>query len=177
MSSNNSMEQGTEGTTSSEGNTPTGVQPFALPLYAAQLLNVVPIEIVARRFPGKENSAALSTDTQLNPPAVQLHLEEPLILNELHQAQAFFNISVLSTDVPRLFEISLKLVGLFTYDANYDQELIRQFLRQGSLSVILPFARELLLSICTRLQIPLIALPLIQLAPPPTDTQPEGAPQ
>ena len=177
MSSNNSIEQGTEGTISSEGNAQPGIQPFALPLYAVQLLNVVPIEIVARRFPGKENSVTLSTDTQINPPTVQLNLEEPLLLNELHQAQALFNIHVRSTDMPPLFEISLKLASLFTYDANYEQELVRQFLRQGSLSVILPFARELLLSICTRLQIPLIALPLIQLAPPPTDRHAEDTPQ
>lgn len=174
MSSDNSMEQGT---TSSEGNVQPAVQPIALPLYAVQLINVVPIEIAARRFPSKENSAILSTDTQINPPTVQLNLEEPLIFNEIHQAQALFSIHVLSTDMPPLFEISLKLASLFTYDANYEQELVRQFLRQGSLSVVLPFARELLLSVCTRLQIPLIALPLIQLAPPPTDTQPEGVPQ
>ncbi len=177
MSSDYSREQGTEGITSAEGNARPGIQPFALPLFAVQLQNIVPIEIVARRFPGNKNSIALSTDTQINPPGVQLNLEEPILLDEVHQAQVLFNIQVLSNDLPPLFEISLKLGGVFTYDANYDQELVRQFLRLGSLSVMLPFARELLLSMCTRLQIPLIALPLIQLAPPPTDIHAEGVPQ
>lgn len=177
MSSDYSREQGVEGITSSEGNTRSSIQPLALPLFAVQLQNIVPIEIVARRFPGNENSVALSTETQINPPAIQLNLEEPLLLNETHQAQLLFNIHVLSNDIPPLFEISLKLAGLFTYDAKYDQEKVRQFLRLGSLSVILPFARELLLSICIRLQIPLIALPLIQLAPSPTDTQAQDASQ
>lgn len=177
MSSDYSRTQRAGGITPSEENTQPGIQPLALPLFAVQLQNVVPIEIVARRFSGNKNSIALSTDTQINPPAVQLNLEEPLILNGAHQAQLLFNIQVLSNDIPPLFEISLKLAGLFTYDANYDRDMVRQFLRLGSLSVILPFARELLLSICTRLQIPLIALPLIQLAPSPTDTHAADVPQ
>lgn len=177
MSFDYSRKKGAEGIAPSEESTLSSIQPLALPLFAVQLQNIVPIEIVARRFPGNENSVALSTDTQINPPAVQLNLEEPLLISETHQAQLHFNVQVLSKDIPPLFEISLKLAGLFTYDANYDQEQVRQFLRLGSLSVILPFARELLLSMCTRLQIPLIALPLIQLAPPPTDTQAQDASQ
>ena len=177
MSSNYSREQGIEGITSSERAIQPAIQPFSLPLFAVQLQNMVPIEIIARRLPGNENSVVLSPATQINPPAVQLNQEEPLLNNETHQAQVLFNIQVLSNDMPPLFEVSLKLAGLFTYDANYDQKMVRQFLRLGSLSVMLPFARELLLSICTRLQIPLIALPLVQLAPPPTDTLEEGTPQ
>jgi len=119
----------------------------------------------------------LSTETRINPPAIELNLEEPIIKNDTQQAQINMNIHVHSTDSPPLFEISLKLAGLFTYNANYNQETVLQFLRFGSLSVMLPFARELLLSICIRLQMPLIALPLIELAPPPTDTKAEDAPK
>ncbi len=171
MSSDYSREQGIEGIMSSEQPAQPGIQPYALPFFAVQLQNVVPIDILARRFPANKNNIALSPDTQISPPAVQINLEEPVLKSEFRQAQVVMNIQVLSTDIPPLFEISLKLVGGFTYNANYGEEQVIQFLRSGSLSVMLPFARELLLSTCNRLQMPMIALPLIQLAPPPSDTQ------
>ncbi|MGH2493372.1 MAG: hypothetical protein ACRDIV_01580 [Ktedonobacteraceae bacterium] len=171
MSSDYSREQGIEGITSSEQSVQPGIQPYALPFFAVQLQNVVPIDILARRFPGDKNSITLSPDTQISPPAVHINLEEPVLKSEFRQAQVLMNLQVLSTDIPPLFEISLKLAGGFTYNANYGEEQVIQFLRSGSLSVMLPFARELLLSICNRLQMPMIALPLILLAPPPTDTQ------
>jgi len=46
--------------------------------------------------------------------------------------------------------------------------MVQNFLQQGSLSVMLPSARELLLSLCTRLQVPMVVLPLVQLGPPTT---------
>lgn len=171
MSSNYSREQGMEGITSSEQSAQPGIQPYSLPVFAVQLQNVVPVDILARRLPANKSSFTLSPDAQISPPAVQVNLEEPALNSESRQAQVLMNIQVLSTDVPPLFEISLKLAGLFTYDPNYGEEQVIQFLRLGTLSVMLPFARELLLSICNRLQMPMIALPLIQLAPPPTDTK------
>jgi len=171
MSSDYSREQGIEGITSSEQPTQPGIQPYSLPLFAVQLQNVVPVDILARRFPANKNSFTLSPDAQISPPAVQINLEEPVLNSELQQAQVVMNIHVLSTDIPPLFDISLKLVGMFTYGVDYSEEKVLQFLRLGTLSVMLPFARELLLSTCNRLQMPMIALPLIQLAPPPTDTK------
>ena len=76
---------------------------------------------------------------------------------------------------PRPFEISFKLLGIFTYGLEYNLETLNLFLTQGSLSIMLPFARELLTSICTRLQVPPMLLPLIQLTPHPTMNNAEEA--
>lgn len=139
-------------------------QPIALPLFAVQLQNIFPVEIVARRFP---TTTTLLQDEQFVSPDAQLTIEEPTIQTETQQAHVSMNVQVLSTKGPYPFEISLKLTGQFTYREDYDLDLVRQFLKQGSLSVMLPTARELLISLSSRLQVPPIVLPLIQLAPPP----------
>jgi preprotein translocase subunit SecB len=176
MPSDQSKKHGMDEGTTSKDSTPFGVQPFPLPLFAVQLQNILPVEIVAKRFPEDMITTAIPSATQLNLPAVQLNVGEPTINTETQQAQVVMEIHV-SSDEPPLFEISLKLVGLFTYASEYNLETVRQFLQFGSLSVILPSARELLLSLCTRLQIPMIILPLVQLAPPPPDTKAKDAPQ
>jgi len=147
-------------------------QPIALPLFAVQLQNIFPVEIVARRFPTTITSPP---DEQFISPNAQLTIEEPTIQTETQQAHVSMNVQVISTEGPYAFEISLKLTGQFTYRQDYGLDLVRQFLKQGSLSVMLPTARELLISLSSRLQIPPIVLPLIQLAPPPaSEVKPEN---
>ena len=175
LSDSGSGEHGMEESTTQETSSLPGIKPILLPLFAVQLQNILPIEIVAKRFP---ENAAIIPAAQTNPPNAQLNIGEPAIDIETRQAQVIMEIKVEPVDEPRLYEISLKLVGLFTYSSEYSPEAVRQFLQQGSLSVMLPSARELLLSLSTRLQIPLIVLPLVQLAPPPTpNTKTEDAPQ
>src|ERR1700740_1817727 len=111
MSSDYPREQGIEGTTSSEKATQPGIHPFSLPMFAVQLQNIVPVDIMARRLPGAESSIALSPEARISLPAIQLNLEEPIINNDTQQAQVLMNIHVVSTDMPPLFEISLKLIG------------------------------------------------------------------
>lgn len=177
MSSNYSGDQEVEGDLSSEHAPQPASQPISLPLFAVQLQNIVPVEISARRFPGEKSSVAPSPISQINPASARMNLEEPVLNRELQQAQVPMSLLVLSTDIPPLFEISLKLVGVFSYDASYGEENVLQFLRLGSLSVMLPFARELLLNMCVRLQLPLITLPLVQLAPPLSDPKAGDTPQ
>jgi len=137
--------------------------------FAIQLQNIFPVEINARRFPLKIADA----------PTVQLSTTEIQIDTENRQAQAILELSVGFSDEPRPFEISCKIVGEFIYTENYDTDQLYQYLAQGSLSVMLPFARELLLSLCTRMQIPPIMLSMVQLAPPPSMAEPnkETTPQ
>ena len=140
--------------------TSSGIQQIPLLPFAVQLQNIFPVEVVAKRFPLNAASTVVSSaNTQLN-------LGELAIDSEALQAQISLEVHVSFPHEPRPFEIYFKLVGIFTYTQEYSPEMVQQFLQQGSLSVMLPSARELLLSLCTRLQIPMIVLPLVQLAPP-----------
>lgn len=155
-----------------EGNVVGGL-PIALPLFAVQPQNIIPLEIIARRFPSAASSVSFPSSEQANPPPVQLNMtiEEPVIEAEKLQAQVAMNVQALSTEQPFAFEISLKLLGLFTYTREYDVERVRTFLRQGTLSVMLPIARDMLMNLSAHLQVPLIVLPLVQLAPPIAETE------
>ena len=145
--------------------TSSGIQQVPLLPFAVQLQNIFPVEIVAKRFPVNAPSAVMSSvNTQLN-------LSDLAIDSEALQAQISLEVNVSFPQELPLFEIYFKLVGIFTYSKEYSPEKVQQFLQQGSLSVMLPSARELLLSLCTRLQIPMVVLPLVQLAPPLSDTE------
>jgi preprotein translocase subunit SecB len=140
--------------------------------FAVQLQNVFTTEILARRFPVNMSTFNLA-DTQ-----VGLSLEGIDVNEELLQAQVILSMQLFHSGEPHVFEMAFKLVGLFTYSQEYRPELVRDFLEQGSLSILLPFARELVLSLSTRLQLPPILLPLVQVEPPPTnDVSQEGTPQ
>ena len=153
-------------------------QPTSLPLFGVQPQNIIPVEIIAKRFFTPSTDSALPAPEQFAPPSVQLALEEPTIQSEGQQAQIVMNVQVSSTSEPFRYEISLKLLGLFAFMQGYDVEFVRTFLQQGALSVMLPVARELLMSLSSRLQVPLIMLPLVQLAPPPVaEAKPEDADQ
>jgi preprotein translocase subunit SecB len=153
--------------TAGDGGGTEGNLPIALPLFAVQLQNIIPLEVVARRFPSVTSDVLKPPTEQGSQPQVQLNIEEPAIEPVKLQAQVAMDVHVSSTDLPYAFEISLKLLGLFTYAADYEVELVRSFLRQGTLSVMLPVARDMLMNLCAQLQVPLIVLPLVQLAPPP----------
>jgi len=129
--------------------------------FAVQLKNIFLVEINARRFPVEIVHA----------PTVQLSTSDIQIDEENHRAQSILELKVDYSSEPRPYEISCKMVGEFIYTENYEAEKVYQFLEQGSLSVMLPFARELLLSLCTRMQIPPIMLAMVQLAPPPSMTE------
>ena len=173
MFADEAVPQGTEEDVKAEGN-----QPIALPLFAVQLQNIVPVEVIAKRFLSISSDMSEFSAEQMQPPNVQLNLEEAIIEPEKQLAQVVMNVQALSAEQPFAFEISLKLLGLFTYTREYEVERVRTFLRQGTLSVMLPFARNLLMNLSSQLQVPLIVLPLVQLAPPPAiETAPGNEPQ
>ena len=137
------------------------LKPMALQPFSVQLTDIFPIEISARRFP-----VAMYVPAPLN---LQLNIAEIGVDADNARAQVNLEVKVEPSDDTHAFEISFTLVGLFSYNVEYTQEMVQQFLRQGSLSLMLPFARELVLNLSTRLQIPPIVLSLIQLAPPSTN--------
>lgn len=145
-----------------------------LPLlpFAVQLQNIFPVEIVAKRFPSENvidmNSVVVSTAK------IHLNLSDFGINVEALQAQIHLDVKIEFPEAVRLFEIYFKLVGIFSYSQEYDPEMVRLFLEQGSLSVMLPSAREILLSLCTRLQVPAIVLPLIQVVSPTSSDVTKG---
>ena len=139
--------------------------------FAVQLQNILPIEIVTRRFP--VDSTVDLVSMVMSSARTQLNLGSMEIDPEMLQAQVLLDVNVTFPHEPRLFEISFKLLGIFSYARQYDPEMVQSFLQQGSLGVMLPSARELLLSLCTRLQVPMVVLPLIQLAPPLFSPDPE----
>lgn len=126
--------------------------------FDVQLQNTFCIEIAARRFP---------IDIELMP-HVQVSLEEAQVDIQSSRAQITLYIRTISDKQPPPFYISFKLLGAFTYSENYREDEVRLFLEQGSLSILLPFARELLLSICNRLQVPPMLLTIVQLTPHPS---------
>jgi len=126
---------------------------------AIQLQNILPVEITTKRFPVDKAVDMASVHTRLN-------LGEMGINTEVLQAQVQLEVHVSFPQEPRLFDIYFKLVGIFSYAQEYQPEMVQHFLQQGSLGIMLPSARELLLSLCTRLQVPMVVLPLVQLAPP-----------
>jgi preprotein translocase subunit SecB len=147
-----------------ETSSPSVQQIHILP-FAVQLQNIFPVELVAKRFPvDVPNMIVPNFNTQVN-------LSDLSINPEALVAQIHLEVRVSFPSEPRMFEIYFKLVGIFTYTKEYSPEMVQYFLQQGSLSVMLPSARELLLSLCTRLQIPMVVLPLVQLSPANIDRE------
>jgi preprotein translocase subunit SecB len=135
--------------------------------FSVQLQNVVITEIVAKRFPVDAGTYKPSdVETLMDLEGISVDIATSI-------AQAILSIKTSPKVEPRLFEISFKLVGLFTYSKDYSPEMVHTFLEYGSLSVMLPFAREMLTSLCTRLQLPLILLPMVPIASTPTSETPE----
>jgi len=130
--------------------------------YDVQLQNTFCIEIIAKRFP---------MDI-VNMPRVQINLEDVEIDTHNSRAQVTVHIWTVFDENTPSFDISFKLLGLFSYTESYSEEEVHVFLEQGSLSILLPFARELLLSICNRLQVPPMMLTMVKLAPHPSLKKP-----
>jgi preprotein translocase subunit SecB len=132
--------------------------------FGVQLQNVFTIEIDAKRFP-------VDTET-FNTAATQiaLSLEDIEVNDKIQRAQVILSMQIIHSGEPQIFQIAFKLLGLFTFTQEYSTELVKEFLERGSLSILLPFARELVLSLCTRLQIPPILLPMIQVELPSDNT-------
>lgn len=142
-----------------EKNTEVNAQPIHFLPYGVQLQNISTIEISAKKFSSVDITGIQNAQLSID-------LEEVQVDEESLQAQVVLHIQIDFTEEPRPYEISFKLLGYFTYIREYSMEIIRAFLQQGCLSVMLPFARELLLSLCTRLQVPALLLPMVQTAPP-----------
>jgi preprotein translocase subunit SecB len=147
--------------TSHEANLPS-IQPASLQNFPVQCLNIVPIEIVARRFP---TSNLDQVNTNVN---VRITISELHIFPESSQAQVIMDVKIEPSGDPVPYEMFFRVLGIFSYEAGYSREMVHQFLQQGCISVMLPFIRELVFSISSRLQIPPILLSLIQLTPPST---------
>ncbi|HEU5231095.1 MAG TPA: hypothetical protein VFU49_24955 [Ktedonobacteraceae bacterium] len=137
---------------------------FPLP-FEIQLQNTFPVEIIAKRFP-----IVVSEDQALIP-TLNLSLDNIQVDEEHTQAQIVLKISVSFPTEPRLFEISFALLGIFAYTTPYMPEMVRHYLEKGSLSVLLPFARELLASLCQRIQVPILYIPMVPIAPSQSDEQ------
>jgi preprotein translocase subunit SecB len=114
--------------------------------------------MAAKRFPVDSNEM----------PAAELGIADVQVDDEGQQAHVVLSVSLEFTNEPHPFDISFKLLGEFAYTPQLRTTDVVRFLETGSLSVMLPFARELLLSVCMRLQVPPIILPMVKLAPPPS---------
>lgn len=139
--------------------------PISLIPHVVQLQNIVPIDITAKRFPVEVVPTA-----RVN---FGINISGLSIDSEHRQAQVIIETNVAPISEPKFFEIKLQIVGLFTYTQGYEPDEIQQFLQSGSISAIVPFIREFIFHLSTRLQIPPIMLPLIQLAETPSTEQSE----
>jgi len=131
-------------------------QPFPI-----QLLEIFPIEIVARRFPRPVSTPPASINVQFN-------LTELSISPESLQAQVALEVRVEPDEEKHSFEIFFKLLALFSYGAEHTPEMVRQLIQPGVFNLMIPFVRELILSLSTRLHLPPIVLSLVPLTSPPT---------
>src|SRR5437763_13045596 len=131
--SNQHNQQATSERTPTDAESDSEMQTLYFLPFAVQLKNIFPVEINARRFPVEIVHA----------PTVQLSTSDIQIDEENHRAQSILELKVHYSSETRPYEISCKMVGEFIYTENYEAEKVYQFLEQGSLSVMLPFAREL----------------------------------
>lgn len=136
---------------------------------AIQFQSAFVIEIIAKRYP-VEISPDLAAHTSFN-------LENIALDENNFVAQVTLGVSITTQNEPKPFDLSFKIVGSFIHSPDMPRDVVLQFLNQGSLGVLLPFARELLMSLCMRFQIPIIILPMIQLTLPPSGETPSEKPQ
>lgn len=120
--------------------------------------NIFVIEVAAKRFPVHINEM----------PCAELAIADVQVDDASQQAQVVLSVSLQFDNEPHPFDISFRLLSEFTYDPQVSKIDVIRFLEMGSMSIMLPFAREVLLSICMRLQVPPIILPMVKLAPPPS---------
>lgn len=156
---NEHTDEHPRGEASSQGVVELPLLPFAI-----QLQNIFPVKILAERYPMDNLTDITSFVSTVH---TKVNLSEFEVDTDTTQAKICLEVRVNFQQEPRLFDIYFKLLGVFNYAQDYQPELVQHFLQQGSLSVMLPSARELLLSLCTRLQVPIVVLPLIQLSPAP----------
>lgn len=146
--------------TNLEGNTnslPPNL-PISLIPFEVQLKNIVPVEIVAKRFP-----VDIASETSVG---IQMNITELSVDPDNKQAHVMWEASLGPTVEPRSFEIMIRVIGVFSYTAEYSISDVEKYLQQESIIAIQPFIRELILSLSTRLQIPPILLPITKLAHP-----------
>jgi len=129
----------------------------ALPA-SIQLEAAFPIEIVARRYPVVVQQGEVAVSTSLS-------LDEIQIDTENHRAQAVFGVQITFPEDVKPFDISFKIIGIFVCDPQHSQEELYSILQLSSVGVLLPFARQLLMDLCSRLQVPIIVLPMIRVEP------------
>jgi preprotein translocase subunit SecB len=124
--------------------------------FAIQLQNIVPIDIIAKRFPvDLPGEMPINIHTNVNGSAI-----DP----KQKQAQVIIETKVEPDVTPHPFEIEVRVIGLFTYSDEYSTDDTLHYIESGSLSIILPFIRELIHQLSIRLQIPPILLPLVAVA-------------
>jgi preprotein translocase subunit SecB len=128
------------------------------PPFAVQLHDIVSIDIVAKRFP-----VDLPPDMSVN---IHTSIDDIAVdAEDLHaQVIVVTNVEPTTTSLP--FEISVRVLGLFSYSDEYKADDVKAYLKASSLSLMLPFIRELIHHLSMRLRIPAIVLPLIELADP-----------
>lgn len=161
MEASNSEDQN-----KTEGDNPSHSAGGLFPLpFEIQLQNAFPVEMIAKRFP-----VTVPEDYALIP-TLNISLDNPQIDEEHTHAEIVLRISVGFPTEPRLFEISFGLLGIFAYTTSYTPEMVRSYLEKGSLSVLLPFARELLASLCQRIQVPVLYIPMLPIAPSQSDEE------
>ena len=168
MSSNTPEHRLEDGTPEQDHQSDALLQHTQQPQYvmpaSIQLENAFVVEIAAKKYP-------VEGQIDLRTLVTKIGIEEIQLSPDKVRAQAILSAQIGFNEEPKAFEISFKIVGLFTCTQNMPTEAIELFLKQGSLGVLLPFARELLISLCMRLQVPPIMLQMIQLTAPPSSEE------
>ena len=135
------------------------------PRFDIQLVDALPVEIVARRFP------VAASEGRNWDPAVNFSLENRQVNEETHLAEVILTVKVNFPTDPQLFEISFGILGIFAYAPTCSSETVYSYLEQGPLSILLPFARELLASLCMRIRVPLLYIPMYPIASSESQTE------
>lgn len=133
--------------------------PLSFLPFPMQLRNVYIMEMVAKR----------SRIEMVDPPLADLSLGEIEVDEEHLQASVVLTVKMEFSYEPHPFDILFKIGGEFSYTSGYSVKQIHKFLEQGAMSVLLPFARETLYSICLRLQVTPVMLTMLQTATFPLD--------
>lgn len=114
-------------------------------------------------------------DFQLQTGSSVLNLSRPLFVGQVMEVSLGLVISVPNQDDPA-WTMAFKLNGVFEIDEGTDPDLVDQFVSSTVTPALWPYARELVLSMTTRMRVPPIVLQMLDLRNVPLVLQPDAEP-
>lgn len=130
-----------------------------------QIIDIIPVAIEGKRYPIPNNISSLSPEPV---PTVSLQVDR---ISDEHW-QVLLEVEIAVGVDPPIAHLQSSVVGVFALnEAPTDEDSFRNMYQNTVLNILIPFARESILEICSRLRLSPIVLPHInEDSPEPTET-------